>query len=241
MKSFKLLVIASLPLSFFSLISTMQSHRLHTKEHSVIVINHEILLQRKESKLFVVWNTPVSLKAKMLFLYISLKKFNTYTEELLDYIDSTYLVDPKLCYELKKLVIALDCHSLEINLSMLALIKDLKNDGHILHLLFNNGIKTFQILNNQTSITALFNLFDTHNIQFIDFSSHPIITTNNADYFHHYGAKIQTKGIIKNNDQLLYIDNNYNHLVAAKKCDIKTVFFKDPYQLRTDLRNMNLI
>jgi FMN phosphatase YigB (HAD superfamily) len=211
------------------------------KNGIVIAFDSDCLLHSAQSKVSAIWDAPVSFEAKTRYVGLRIRTYNRKTEEILHYIEDNYADQPMLCSELKQLVVATHCSNQEVNPHMLALIKDLKAQGYVLHLLINNGRDTYELLEKQPQLHDLLHQFDLTNTQYIDFGHYPIIDKSNPHYFYDYLERIKGHHVITNNRQVFYVDSNAKYLDIAQDCGMRSIKFKDIKTLKKDLKKAYII
>jgi len=115
---------------------------------------------------------------------------------------------------------------------MESLIQELHNQGYTLHILSNIGPRRFKELS--ADFPKIINYFSKY--QIVNPETKPIIKKPNTEFFKKYLAENA-----KQNQKIIFIDDNKKNILAARSLGINAIRFKSTQQLQTQLNDLGIL
>ena len=118
---------------------------------------------------------------------------------------------------------------------MLAVVTELRANGYQNHIGTNNGKESFAQLQKRHPGFFSSSLFGLDKSQFAEFTNNSSLAKPNLEFFTHYLTKnsIDPKTVV-------FIDDKIENVLAARKVGMYAIHFKNPKQLRSDLKKLGV-
>jgi FMN phosphatase YigB (HAD superfamily) len=116
--------------------------------------------------------------------------------------------------------------------AMAELVKELKNKGYALHIMSNIGPRRYPVICSR--FADIMSLFEQAKI--INYDHHTVIKKPNPQYFKDYLQSCNPE-----HKPVIFIDDNKKNIKAAQEFGFVGIRFKQPEQLRAQLKNMNIL